>query len=533
MNKSLVFLLFLLPSLVAYGQCDATFSVAPGDSLCPGEVFTFTANANPGVATTYVWDFGDGNTATGQTATHAYGFNAVASTFTASLTVTDTIGALPCSQTRTITVPATPSVSVTSTSSNFCTGDTTISQFTVFYTIDTSQTPLSAGPFTWDFGDGTVVTTSLDTISHTLNCFGTYDTKLFLPGSTCPSYTQIKTFYRQPRSGIGFPANDACEGAPITVLNLSDTLSCNNIDYYEWDWGANGPTYNVTTNDDQTYTFNIDSATTCSPNLGFFGISDVVKITAFNACLATGHFSTTQITIQPKPIAFFPPIDTLCFPGTTTITPLNESCPNPTFGYSDLPTFRWTFGEPSLGAADTSLLSSPAHTYGAPGKYTITLIATNSCGADTFSREVVVIEAPTVFAAADTNQVCAGGCVNYTNFTIPDTAIARTDFQWTITPNNGFSFPMGSSATQHSPTICFNQPGTYFVQLRAENVCGVGFWLDTITVFTRPTLALDTLVDTCGVFILDTLSYTFNDNGAPIQNFNWQFLGGVPATFNG
>ncbi|MEL6843117.1 MAG: PKD domain-containing protein, partial [Bacteroidota bacterium] len=252
-----------------------------------------------------------------------------------------------------------------------------------------------------------------------------------------------------------------------------------------------------------------------------------------NFCDPTGQFSATQIKIRPKPLALFAPPDTLCFPGQATASFINNSCPNPTLGYTDPLSFQWTFGEPSTGALDTSFLANPTHTYTAPGKYTVTLIATNQCGADTTTREVVVIEAPTVFASADTNQVCVGGCVNYTNFTIPDTAIANTDFLWTLSPTNGFNFPMGSSPTQHSPTICFNQPGTYFVQLRAENECGVGFWQDTITVFAPPIVTLDTLQDTCGVFILDTLGYTFIDNGAPIQNYNWQFIGGTPATFNG
>jgi hypothetical protein len=52
-----------------------------------------------------------------------------------------------------------------------------------------------------------------------------------------------------------------------------------------------------------------------------------------------------------------------------------------------LPTaWAWTFGDGNAATAQ-----NPAHTYSLPGTYSVTLIATNACGADTFSQVLTVV----------------------------------------------------------------------------------------------------------------------------------------------
>lgn len=53
-------------------------------------------------------------------------------------------------------------------------------------------------------------------------------------------------------------------------------------------------------------------------------------------------------------------------------------------------TYLWNFGDPSSGSNNTSTQASPVHTYGANGTYTITLTVTNSCGSDTETQTVTI-----------------------------------------------------------------------------------------------------------------------------------------------
>jgi PKD repeat protein len=64
---------------------------------------------------------------------------------------------------------------------------------------------------------------------------------------------------------------------------------------------------------------------------------------------------------------------------------------NLTYNFSDLSsggptTWNWAFGDGSFSTAQ-----NPAHTYAASGSYTVNLIVSNSCGADTFSTTLLVV----------------------------------------------------------------------------------------------------------------------------------------------
>ena len=82
----------------------ASFSATPEAGEMPLEVlFDATASSDSdGSITTYNWEFGDGNTATGPTASHTYTQEGI---YTASLTVTDNDGATHTTETNISVVP--------------------------------------------------------------------------------------------------------------------------------------------------------------------------------------------------------------------------------------------------------------------------------------------------------------------------------------------------------------------------------------------------------------------------------------------
>jgi PKD repeat protein len=94
--------------------------------------------------------------------------------------------------------------------------------------------------------------------------------------------------------------------------------------------------------------------------------------------------------------------------------------PVPTFssGCSATPyspgSYAWDFGEPSAGAANSSTLANPAHTYSSTGTYTVTLILYSACTNDTLRNAITLtIPGPTLNVAGNFN-ICAGEKHTYT-----------------------------------------------------------------------------------------------------------------------
>ena len=71
-------------------------------------------------------------------------------------------------------------------------------------------------------------------------------------------------------------------------------------------------------------------------------------------------------------------------PFTATFTDQSDPGSVPITGWS------WDFGDPASGAANTSSLQNPSHTYSSVGSYTVTLTATNAGGGDVVVKAGVV-----------------------------------------------------------------------------------------------------------------------------------------------
>jgi PKD repeat protein len=132
----------------------ATFTFSP---TAPGINQSVFFNASQSLAASghtlvgYAWDFGDGNTASGVTATHAYSRSG---TFSVILVVTDDAGQKATSSTTPVVVANTSSQIVAAFV--FSPTDPAVGQ-----TVNFDSTPSSTSPafsitgYAWDFGDGT------------------------------------------------------------------------------------------------------------------------------------------------------------------------------------------------------------------------------------------------------------------------------------------------------------------------------------------------------------------------------------------
>jgi len=215
--------------------------------------------------------------------------------------------------------------------------------------------------------------------------------------------------------------NGGC--APDSVVFTNTSTGANE---YLWDFGDfSPPVYAVDTSH------------------WYFGSGTyIVTLTAYDTL--TGDSSqTTQIvyieftpfpgwafffTDPPNPVCYGTPIDfsTFIFPAPTSMV--------------------WDFDD-----GDSSTSFSPTHTYTDTGTYIVTLIASNSCGSDTFISPVIIdtTSPPNIFAFGSPTTVCPNYPVNFDICFFCDN------------PSNSYlwDFDDGDSSIAVNPSHAFAAPG--------------------------------------------------------------------------
>lgn len=133
---------------------------------------------------TYAWDFGDGSTGSGKTATHAY---AEPGTYTVTLTVVDNKGATGTAATTVTATAPTPSPAPTAVI------DVTTSELKALFDGGRSSSP-NGSPivsYQWDFGDGATSTDAQ--VNHLYQASGQYNVTLTVTNADGLSGTATKT----------------------------------------------------------------------------------------------------------------------------------------------------------------------------------------------------------------------------------------------------------------------------------------------------------------------------------------------------
>ncbi|WP_374948018.1 PKD domain-containing protein [Agreia sp.] len=141
------------------------------------------ASDSDGTITGYAWNFGDGATATGATASHAY---AAGGTFPVTLTVTDNRGAV---------VAATQSVTITAPPANVppvAAFTNTVADLSASFDAGTSSdADGTVASYAWTFGDGTTGTGA--TTSHAYTAAGTFSVVLTITDNAGATGTVTKS----------------------------------------------------------------------------------------------------------------------------------------------------------------------------------------------------------------------------------------------------------------------------------------------------------------------------------------------------
>jgi PKD repeat protein len=400
--------------VTVYPQPTAVFSVT---TVCLGNATQFT-DLSTGGASSWSWNFGDGNTSTQQNPSHTY---SASGTYTATLNVTSSPGNCTSIVSQVVTVYPQPVASFTATS--------------VCINNPTQFTDLSTGGATswsWNFGDGN--TSTQQNPSNTYAAAGNYTVTLVVtssPGGCTNTISQPVTVYAQ--ASANFSATTVCVNTPATQFtDLSTGAST-------WSWNfddpASGP-LNTSALQNPSHVYS---------TAGNYSVTLIVA--SGQGCADT---IVIPVTVNPKPAAAFN-VSMVCFNNPTVFT--DQSGGNPV-------QWDWDFGDTPPA---TSNLQNPSHTYYAPGTYTATLIVTNASGCKDTIQQVVTVN-PLPMANFSSNTVCFG---NPTCFTDLSTISSGNVTGWSW--NFGDPSSPNNISNLQNPCHVFTAPGNYVVILTATS----------------------------------------------------------------
>lgn len=360
------------------------FSYVGENQPAPVEVAFINTTTN---ATSYMWDFGDGGTATDQHPKHTFEEGGI---YTVNLTATGAGGSTSSSKSITIIEKVTTPIADFSIPEGTYTAPAEI----IFENLSTN-----AETFSWEFGDSKTSTETNP--KHTYISAGTFSVKLTatkgdISNSTTKSVVIEKKIVA-PVAVFAFTGNYGYAPAEISFTNYSTDATS-----YKWEFGdgatstSSSPKHIYTTGGTFTATL---TAT------GEGGTNTMTKNVTIKDALA-------------KPVANF------SFSGDNNFAPTQIIFSNSS---SDAASYYWEFGD-----GQTSTLQNPTHIYTAGGIFNVTLTAKNTAGdMNIINKTITIKNKPTklkitsmVLTAMPFNTPTGGG---WDNSNGPDVYLLITD----------------------------------------------------------------------------------------------------------
>ncbi|MBC7778151.1 MAG: PKD domain-containing protein [Phycisphaerae bacterium] len=270
----------------------------------------------------------------------------------------------------------------------------------------------------------------------------------------------------------GFMANPNSGCAPLTV-QFTNTSSANATDF-NWQFPGGLPSSSTEQNPSVVYS---------TPGVY------AVTLTASNAAGSATASQLNIVTVSPEPTADFG----ASIVGATVS--FSNSSANAT-------SYSWGFGD-----GQTSIETSPSHTYASDGTYTVTLSASNACGTVLSTQTIVIITPPTAGFTATPMEGCTPLTVQFTN----TSSANATDFSW--------QFPGGDPAvsTSQNPSVVYNAPGTYSVTFTASNAAGSSTASQPNIVIVNPAPTADFSAVVAGA------TASFSNSSANATSYSWSF----------
>ena len=448
-----------------------------------------------GTISSYAWDFGDGNTATGTTATNTY---ANAGVFVASLTVTDDDGDTAGSS---VTIVVSPG-NTAPTASFSSIGASGHAPLAIGFDATASADPDGViVSYEWDFGDG--ATASGATTTHTF-AEGTWTVTLTVTdnaGATALATEAVvaDSPNQGPSAVIGADPTTGDYPLAVSVDGSGSTDPDGTITDYAWDFGdgntAAGATASHTYTSEGTYTITL-YVTDDDGEVG----SAIQAIT---------------VNVPPN----LPPTATFSANPTSGHAPLAVSVNGSASTDSDgtIADYAWDFGD-----GNTATGATAANTYASSGSYTLSLTVTDDGGASDTVTETINVDVENVAPTASFTTSTTSG---EAPVTVEVDASASTDSDGTIA-DYAWDFGDGNTATGATATHTYASSGTYTLMLTVTDDDGATTSATETIEVTNPAGDLVTINVTGGY------QYS-NSNAATTGDFSIRRSGVAVASVSG
>ncbi len=485
-------------------------------------------------ATSYLWEFGDGNTSVDFEPVHNYATNG---TYTVTLRVSGPCGVDDFTETITVTNVLGPTANFTADEVEGC------APFSVQFQNQSSN----ADTYSWFFPGGTPITSNDENPTVVYQIPGIYTAILavenvvgvdtleqinYITVNSLPvadfdfDITGLSVQFNDKSIGATTYTWDFGDGNTSTMQNPMHTYSMSgNFEVkliVENDCGTAEFSNNLSVGGPPTADFGVNENEGCAPFTVQFQ-NQSQGATSYSWFFPGGNptFSTDENpTIVYNTLGTYTAILAVENAiGVDTITQSDlivvQTGPTANFNYTgtgrDIQfenlsagglTYTWDFGDGNMSNAQ-----NPLHTYAADGFYDVVLVVSNDCGDATFTENITVGGSP---VAAFENNL-SNGCAPLT--------VTFTDVSTGVVSNREWIFPGGDMTTSANSSVTVNYftPGIYDVILIVENQFGKDSLIKSalIEVQPRPFAGFQ--------FDVNDLEVSFTNTSTQATNFEWDF----------